>query len=225
MTNSHLPKTHIMGIAERKEREKEQRRQAIIAAAEQVFFSRGFDESTMDDVAVQAELSKGTLYLYFNSKIELHWEIMKKGMAILSEMILKSISTDANALDNLRKMGEVFYRFSSEEPMYFNSMMFFEGKDLELLHFEQKELDSSFQTSPIKILYEVIESGIIDGSVRNDFSVPAMANTLWAQTLGVLQVIRNKKEVFELFQLSGQEVIQCHYELVLNGVKGKTTGS
>jgi len=214
-----------MGIAERKEREKEQRRQAIIAAAEQVFFSRGFDESTMDDVAVQAELSKGTLYLYFNSKIELHWEIMKKGMAILSEMILKSISTDANALDNLRKMGEVFYRFSSEEPMYFNSMMFFEGKDLELLHFEQKELDSSFQTSPIKILYEVIESGIIDGSVRDDFSVPAMANTLWAQTLGVLQVIRNKKEVFELFQLSDQEVIQCHYELVLNGVKNKTAGS
>lgn len=214
-----------MGIAERKEREKEQRRQAIIAAAEQVFFSRGFDESTMDDVAAQAELSKGTLYLYFNSKIELHWEIMKKGMAILSEAILKSISADANALDNLRKMGEVFYRFSSEEPMYFNSMMFFEGKDLELLHFEQKELDSSFQTSPIKILYEVIESGIIDGSVRNDFSVPAMANTLWAQTLGVLQVIRNKREVFELFQLSGQEVMQCHYELVLNGVKDKTAGS
>lgn len=214
-----------MGIAERKEREKEQRRQAIIAAAEQVFFSKGFDESTMDDVAVQAELSKGTLYLYFNSKIELHWEIMKKGMAILSEMILKSISTDANALDNLRKMGEVFYRFASEEPMYFNSMMFFEGKDLELLHFEQKELDSSFQTSPIKILYEVIESGIVDGSVRNDFSVPAMANTLWAQTLGVLQVIRNKREVFELFQLSGQEVMQCHYELVLNGVKNKTAGS
>jgi len=214
-----------MGIAERKEREKEQRRQAIIAAAEQVFFSKGFDESTMDDVAVQAELSKGTLYLYFNSKIELHWEIMKKGMAILSEMILKSISTDANALDNLRKMGEVFYRFSSEEPMYFNSMMFFEGKDLELLHFEKKELDSSFQTSPIKILYEVIESGIVDGSVRNDFSVPAMANTLWAQTLGVLQVIRNKREVFELFQLSGQEVMQCHYELVLNGVKNKTAGS
>ncbi len=214
-----------MGIAERKEREKEQRRQAIIAAAEQVFFSRGFDESTMDDVAAQAELSKGTLYLYFNSKIELHWEIMKKGMAILSEAILKSISADANALDNLRKMGEVFYRFSSEEPMYFNSMMFFEGKDLELLHFEQEELDSSFQISPIKILYEVIESGIIDGSVRNDFSVPAMANTLWAQTLGVLQVIRNKREVFELFQLSGQEVMQCHYELVLNGVKDKTAGS
>jgi len=214
-----------MGIAERKEREKERRRQDIVAAAEQVFYSRGFDDATMDDVAVQAELSKGTLYLYFKSKVELHWEIIKKGMAILSGRILKSISTDATALDNLREMGEVFYRFSSDEPMYFNSMMFFEGKDLEQLHIGQEELDSSFQISPIKILYEVIESGINDGSVRNDLSVPAIANTLWAQTLGVLQVIRNKREVFELFHLSAQELMQCHHELVLNGVKDKTTGS
>ena len=214
-----------MGITERKEREKEQRRQAIIAAAERVFYSKGFEASTMDDIAIQAELSKGTLYLYFKSKIELHWEIMKKGMAILSGRIVKSISHGASALDNLRTMGEVFYLFSTDEPMYFNSMMFFEGKDLEQLQIDQEELDSSFQLSPIKILYEVIESGIHDGSLRNDHSVSALANTLWAQTLGVLQVIQNKREVFELFQLSPREVMQCHYELVINGVTNKTKQS
>lgn len=214
-----------MGITERKEREKEQRRQAIITAAEKVFFSKGFEDATMDDVAVQAELSKGTLYLYFRSKVELHWEIMKNGMGMLSGRIVQSISTAASALDNLRKMGEVFFLFSTDEPVYFNSMMFFEGKDLEQLQIDQEELDRSFQLSPIKLLYEVIESGIKDGSIRNDLSVPALANTLWAQTLGVLQVIRNKKEVFELFQLSPQEVMQCHYELVLTGVTKKAGGS
>ena len=214
-----------MGITERKEREKEQRRKAIITAAEKVFFSKGFEHATMDDVADQAELSKGTLYLYFNSKIELHWEIMKNGLGMLSERILRAISGDRNVLDNLREMGEVFYRFSSEEPMYFNSMMFFEGKDLEQLNIEQEELDNSFEISPIKILYEVVDTGIRDGSIRKDLSVSALANTLWAQTLGVLQVIRNKREVFELFQLSPQEVMQCHYELVLNGVTNKTGGS
>jgi hypothetical protein len=109
--------------------------------------------------------------------------------------------------------------------VYFNAMMFFEGKDLEQLRIEPEGLDSWFQESPIKILYEVVESGMNDGSIRNDLSVPAMANTLWAQTLGVLQVIRNKREVFELFKLSAQEVMQCHYELLLNGVKNKTTES
>ena len=43
-----------MGIAERKEREKQQRREEIIQAAEEVFFAEGFDKSTMDDIAEQA---------------------------------------------------------------------------------------------------------------------------------------------------------------------------
>ena len=57
-----------MGITERKEREKLQRREDILNAAERVFFSKGHKNSTMDDVAEEAELSKGTLYLYFKSK-------------------------------------------------------------------------------------------------------------------------------------------------------------
>ena len=56
-----------MGIAERKEREKLQRRNDIIDAAERLFFQHGFETPTMDDVAREAELSKGTLYLYFKS--------------------------------------------------------------------------------------------------------------------------------------------------------------
>ena len=61
-----------MGIAERKEREKQLRREEIVLAAEKIFFSKGFDPSTMDDIAEEAELSKGTLYLYFKNKEELY---------------------------------------------------------------------------------------------------------------------------------------------------------
>ena len=57
-----------MGIQERKEREKLQRREDIIDAAEKVFFKKDLDSATMDDVANEAELSKGTLYIYFKSK-------------------------------------------------------------------------------------------------------------------------------------------------------------
>ena len=60
-----------MGIAERKEREKEHRRNTILDAAEEVFFSKGINLATMDEVAERAELSKGTLYLYFKNKEEL----------------------------------------------------------------------------------------------------------------------------------------------------------
>ena len=61
-----------MGIQERKEREKERRRQQIIVAAKKVFSVKGFNRATMDDIANEAELSPGTLYLYFKNKEELY---------------------------------------------------------------------------------------------------------------------------------------------------------
>ena len=61
-----------MGIAERKERERARRKQQIIVAAKRVFTQKGFDKATMDDIAKEAELSSGTLYIYFKNKNELY---------------------------------------------------------------------------------------------------------------------------------------------------------
>lgn len=47
---------------------KEERRQALLAAALDEFFERGFTAARMDDIAARADLSKGSLYLYFDSK-------------------------------------------------------------------------------------------------------------------------------------------------------------
>jgi len=54
-----------MGIQERKKREKERRRQQIMIAAKRVFSVKGYSKATMEDIAKEAELSPGTLYLYF----------------------------------------------------------------------------------------------------------------------------------------------------------------
>jgi AcrR family transcriptional regulator len=60
-----------MGIKERKEREKERRRQQIMVAAKRVFSVKDFNRATMEDIAKEAELSPGTIYLYFKNKEEL----------------------------------------------------------------------------------------------------------------------------------------------------------
>lgn len=61
-----------MGIQERKEREKESRKEEIINAAQKIFFEKGLPAATMDEIAEAAELSKGTLYLYYKSKEDLY---------------------------------------------------------------------------------------------------------------------------------------------------------
>ena len=60
-----------MGIRERKQREKERRRQQIMVAAKRVFVKKGYGRATMESIAKEAELSAGTLYLYFKNKSEL----------------------------------------------------------------------------------------------------------------------------------------------------------
>ena len=63
---------HNMGIRERKDREKDLRRQQIQEAAKELFLLKGFNSSTMEDIAKKAELSPATIYLYFKNKDELY---------------------------------------------------------------------------------------------------------------------------------------------------------
>jgi len=60
-----------MAIYERQLRERERRRQQIIAASKRVFVSKGI-KATIKDIAEEAELSPGTLYIYFKNKDELY---------------------------------------------------------------------------------------------------------------------------------------------------------
>jgi AcrR family transcriptional regulator len=57
-----------MGINERREREKTERRKAILDCARELILLHGVEKVTMEDIAQKAELSKATLYLYFSNK-------------------------------------------------------------------------------------------------------------------------------------------------------------
>ena len=102
-----------MGIAERKEREKQQRRNDIVDAAEKIFFTRGFENSTMEEVAAEAELSKGTIYLYFKSRDDLQFAIFMRGSDILMKMMGEELSEENDGYSNLISLAGSFIRFSS----------------------------------------------------------------------------------------------------------------
>lgn len=81
-----------MGIQERKKREKEGRRQQILAASKQLFAERGFHQTTMEDIANAAELSPGTIYLYFKSKDELFAELSLGVIQYFNDRMEKMLS-------------------------------------------------------------------------------------------------------------------------------------
>ena len=73
--------------------------------------------------------------------------------------------------------------------------------------------------SPHTIVYELVNSGIEDGSLRKDIKAKEFATTLWAQMLGIMQIIHSKKEVLEMLDIKSEDILSTHLELVINGGK------
>lgn len=207
-----------MGIAERKEREKLQRRKDIIDAAERVFFSRRYEDSTMDEIAREAELSKGTLYLYFKSRDDLRFAIFRRGADILVNMMQDHLAADGNGYSNLLALAAAFIRFSREYRDYFRLFMDFESTRLRDLNIDQDQLQVYLkEQSPLALVSQQVLKGMEDGSLRGDLSPEVFSATLWSQMLGVLIVLNNKSDLYEIFDLKADEILQTHLELVSHG--------
>ena len=208
-----------MGIAERKEREKLQRRKDIIDAAEKVFFSSGFASATMDEIAEMAELSKGTLYLYFKSKEDLQFAIFMRGSDILMKMMKDNLSADSNGYQRLLELADTFIRFSREYRNYFSLFMYYESNRMGALNIDQDQLRAYLQEdSPLALVTQQVIRGIQDCSMKDDLSAEVFSATLWSQMLGVLIVLNNKADLYEIFNLKADEILQTHLELVSNGI-------
>jgi len=207
-----------MGVAERKEREKKQRRKAILEAAEKVFFSKGVEEATMDDVAKAAELSKGTLYLYYKNKEDLLHAIVNNGLDILYNMFEKAVKKEKRGIDKILAVGKAYCEFYREETDYYKI----------ILHQEPNGLidDCNVETNPcvqeskekgnriFTFLREVVEIGIKDGSIRPDLDPMKVAVVLWGHSSGIMHIVAKKGAVLEeMLQVDSGELIRYSLEL------------
>lgn len=213
MTISHFI---TMGITERKEREKERRRQEIMQAAEHLFFTKGVQQTSMDEIAQKAELSKGTLYIYFNSKEDLQFAIFRKGAELLIKEMLKSTQHLTSGLEKIVQLGKVFIEFSIQHKNYFSLFSFFETHNLEILKIKKQQIEKYItEESPLAIVYNSVKEGIADGSIKAGQSAQVLATTLWTQLLGLLIVLDNKKEITKMFHVENDQILQQHFDLIL----------
>jgi len=185
-----------MGISERKEREKEQRRNDIVDAAEMIFQEKGLRAATMDEVAEKAELSKGTLYLYFKSKEDLAFAISLRGISILTRLFQDAVASDNNGKQKIRDIGYAYTRFFEEHPFY--SQMIGHTSEMntgEDLPFKLKCGQEGRKT--FEIMIAALQQGMGDGSIRKDIDPVATALLLSHFSYGMMFSIVNGRELIE----------------------------
>jgi AcrR family transcriptional regulator len=151
-----------MGVIARRTREKEARKTQILDAARELFFTRGFEGTTVEDIAEQTELSKGAIYLYFPSKEEIYVSIMHEGSKILHEMLTRAASGNLPADTLLRRLGHMYYRFYREYPGYFR-MLFLYYSSPEMTRKVTPELCKECEIQAkesLGLVAEIIQKGI-----------------------------------------------------------------
>ncbi len=209
-----------MGIQERKDREKLQRRNDIIDSAEQLFFKHGLGNVSMDHIAQEAELSKGTLYLYFKGREDLHYAVVNRGLDLLNEIIQRNHVREASGADNLLQLGRSYIDFSREHPGHFQSMMLFDASSFEKVDKEQS-LKILEPGSPLMFLIEIVKTGQEDGSVRNDISPEKLAMILWSHLSSILELITLRGPLLNYLEVDKGSIIDAQFEISLNGVLSK----
>lgn len=214
-----------MGVAERKEREKEQRRNAIIDAAEKVFFSKGLETATMDEVAELAEFSKGTLYLYFKNKNDLFHAIIARALEILYGLFKAAAEKEKTGFDKIRAIGRAYYEFYKKEPDYFSAMLHQEIHDVDPEGLEDTpnfarchELGNEI----FSLLQETVKFGIRDGTVRKDLDPLKLSLVLWGHSAGVLHIFKAKEKVFDkMFGIMIDDMVEYSFRLISDYLENK----
>ena len=222
---------NILGINERREKEKEIRRNDIIDAAERIFFTKGYDNATMDDVAKVAEFSKRTVYVYFNSKEQIYFEIMIRGYRMLIRMLKDDLQKEkaCNAIVKIRQIAFTLYRFSKEYPEYFKAIMEYENGELD---FQKGVADQSrdecyvLGEEILAHLTEALNKGIKEGSIRGDFDVVKTALVLWGCIIGVFNVAKRKANYINNYHVTtSEELVSYAVDLIIRSIQTQNGGS
>ncbi|UCF04602.1 MAG: TetR/AcrR family transcriptional regulator [bacterium] len=199
-----------MTIEERRQREKEQRRTAIVDAAERVFFAKGFDQATVDEIADCAELSKGTLYLYFDGKDDLYRAIIFRALKLLTTAFEKAIARHETGIEKVWAIGTEYVNFYREHPDYFDA----------LIHYHGQKTETFYEHDPLKVLIDVVQEGIADGTIRSGLDPLKTAIILWGQTTGLLQIAFTMCEAIrDAYRVDPEEIISYYFDLTYHNLK------
>lgn len=163
-----------MSIINWKEREKEQRRNNIIDVAEKLFFNTDYDKVSMDDIAREIGLGKGTLYLYFKNKESLFYAVALRGMRILNKMHLKSLNFEGDGIDKFHALTKGYFKFTQKNPEYFHMLCYAASNPSSLDNEYAKEF-TGLALGNIQITGNILEEGMAEGTVRKDINPVEMA--------------------------------------------------
>ena len=162
----------------RRERNKQEKLARIVEAAKELFGTKGFAETTTQEIAERADIGTGTLFLYAKSKEDLLVMVFKDEMIATSQEAFRKLPVGSSLIDQLMHV--------------FNMMIVYHAQDVDLAKALIREItvppEKSSRQDDLQVLMKVIYSGFADliiagqkaGKLRLDIDPLLVAESLFA---------------------------------------------
>lgn len=149
--------------------------QQIIEAAVRVFARNGYYNSRVSDIAKEAGIASGTIYLYFRTKDDILVTLFREKMADFVAYLRKAIASEVDVVAKLRRLIALHFRMLEENP------------DLaEVVQVELRQGQKFFRgasaaevSAYFALISSVLEEGVASGAFRPDLPVKTVTKALF----------------------------------------------
>lgn len=197
-------------------------RGSILAAAERLFAEKGTEKTTMDDIAREAEYSKATLYVYFQSKEEIINAILLSGMVLLQKKLHEAIEGREDWFGAYDAICGAIIRFYEENPSTYEaaaSQLAILSPDAEPTG-EAKEL-VRVSREINRELVSFLEQGVEQDIVHASRPMPETILLFWASLSGMVRTAEQAEAYIKsAFGLERSGFLKDGTRLLLNAIIG-----
>ena len=201
-------------------------RENILTAARTLFQENGIAQTTMDDIARQAECSKSTIYMYFVSKEDIFNAIIKEHMAMLKEGVTVVKASYVDFRSRYFALCEKLADFKTQYPLEFESVLgtisvapadMARDSVLHDIYCIGEETNA--------LLSEIFRDALHHKEIQSDIDPLSTAFILWVSISGVITMAYNKAAYIQLtFGMDSQTFMQKGFDTLLQSVLPRTSG-
>lgn len=192
------------------QKSKSEKYQIILNSAGAVFAEHGFYKATISQIAAQAGVADGTLYLYFKNKDDILYQYISYKTEVVFEKMRAAVEKGKGAEEKLRLLIRCHLEeFQSDKHMavIFQS----EARYLRDIQSQIKDISKMY----LDLLSDIIEQGQIEGAIRQDLFVGLVKRFILGAVEGVISTWVSAEGRYDLVSMADPLV-----DLYLTGVKG-----
>ena len=173
----------------------EYHRGSILAAAERLFSEKGTERTTMDDIAREAEYSKATLYVYFQSKEEIVGAILLNGLAMLKKRVHQASEENEDWYTAYDAVCCSITDFYEENPTAYEAVM---GGSITGAEGSKSDQDIRRMAEEFcRELAGFLEYGMNRGAIRCSMAPMETVMLFWASVSGMIHMADRSADSLE----------------------------